>query len=82
VFQNRLLRRIFGPATEEMAEGWTKLQNAELHNFYTSPNIIRVIKLRMMSWAVYVALMGEMRNPYKILFRKPKAKILFGRPWR
>jgi hypothetical protein len=53
------------------AENWRKLHNEELHNFYSSPNIIRMIKSRRMSWAGHVARMGETRNAYRILVGKP-----------
>jgi hypothetical protein len=51
VFENRKLRRIFGPKKAEMTEGWSKLHNEELHNFYSLPNVIRKIKSRRMRWA-------------------------------
>jgi hypothetical protein len=51
VFENRVLRRIFGPKREEVAGGWGRLHNEELHSFYTSPNITQVIKSRRMRWA-------------------------------
>jgi hypothetical protein len=55
VFENRVLRRIFGQKKHEVAEGWRKLHNGELHNLYSSPNIIRMIKSRRMRWAGHVA---------------------------
>jgi hypothetical protein len=58
VFENRVLRRIFGPKREE-DESWRKLRNDELHSLYSSPNIVRVIKSRRLRWAGHVALMGE-----------------------
>jgi hypothetical protein len=58
VFEIRVLRRIFGPKRDEMIGGWRKLHNEELHNLYSSPNIIRMIKSRRMSWAGHVARMG------------------------
>jgi hypothetical protein len=67
VFDNRVLRRIFGPKREEVAGDWRRLQNEELHNLYCSPNIIRKIKSRRMRWAEHVAPMGKMRNAHKIL---------------
>jgi hypothetical protein len=69
VFQNGALERIFG---HNVAGSWRKLYNEELHNFYVSPNIIRMIKSRSMRWAGHVARMGEMRNAYNILVRKPE----------
>jgi len=60
VFENGVLRRIFGPKEEEVAEDWRRLQNEELHNLYASPNIITVIKLRRMKWARHVACMGKL----------------------
>jgi hypothetical protein len=55
VFENRVLRRIFGPKTDEMMRGWRKLHNEELHNFYSSPSIIKVIELVRMKWVLHVA---------------------------
>jgi hypothetical protein len=55
VFENRVLRRIFGPKREGVTGGWRKLHNEELHNLYSSPNIIRIIKLRRMRWVGHVA---------------------------
>jgi hypothetical protein len=62
VFENRVLRRIFGLKRYEVTGDWRKLHNEELHNLYSSPNIIRMIKSRRMRWAKHVARMGEMRN--------------------
>jgi hypothetical protein len=59
VFENRVLRRIFGPKRNEMTEGWRKLHNEELHDLYPSPSIIRTIKSRWMRWAGLVARMAE-----------------------
>jgi hypothetical protein len=59
VFENRVLRRIFGPKRDEVAGGWRKLRNEELHNLYSSPSIIGMIKSRSMGWAGHVAQMGE-----------------------
>jgi hypothetical protein len=74
VFENRLLRKIFRPKREEVAEGWRRLHNEELHNLCTSPNIIRMIKSRRMRWVVYVTCIGEMKNSYNILVGKPEGK--------
>jgi hypothetical protein len=70
VFENRVLRRIFGPKREEVAGGWRKLHNEKLHNLCPSTNIIRVIKSRRMRCAGHVARMGQMRNAYNILVGK------------
>jgi hypothetical protein len=59
VFENRVLRRIFGPKRDEVTGSWRKLHNEELHNLYTSPNIIRMIKSRRVRWAGHVARMGR-----------------------
>jgi hypothetical protein len=66
------LREIFIPKREEVAGGWRRLHNEELHNLYTSPNIIRVIKSRRMRGEGHEARVGEMRNEYKILVGKPE----------
>jgi hypothetical protein len=70
VFGNRVLKSIFGPRRDEVTGDWRKLHNEELHNLYSSPNIIRMIKSRRMRWAGHVARMGEKRNAYGILVRK------------
>jgi hypothetical protein len=72
VFENRVLRRIFGPKRDEVTGGWRKLHNEELHNLYSSPNIIRVIKSRWMRCPGHVALVEEKRNAYRILVGKPE----------
>jgi hypothetical protein len=82
VSENRVLRRIFGPKREEVAGGWRRLHNKELHNLHASPSIIRAIKSRRMRRVEHVACMGEMRNAYRILFPKPEGKIPLGRPRR
>jgi hypothetical protein len=82
VFEKRVLRRIFGPKRDEVTGGWRKLHNEELHNLYSSPNIIRMIKSRRMIWAGYVARMGEKRNAYRKLVGKPEGKRPLGRPRR
>jgi hypothetical protein len=78
----RVLRRIFGPKRDEVTGGWRKVHNEELHNLYSSPSIIRVIKSRRLRWAGHVARMGEKRNAYRILARKPEGKRPLGRPRR
>jgi hypothetical protein len=82
VFKNRVLRRIFGPKRDEVTGDWRKLNNEELHNLYSSPNIIRMIKSRRMRWAGHVAQMGETRNVYRILVGKLEKKRPLGRPRR
>jgi hypothetical protein len=79
VFENRVLRRIFGPKRDDVTGDWRKLHNEELHNLYSSPNIIRMIRMR---WAGYVARMGETRNAYRILVGKPEGKRPLGRQRR
>jgi hypothetical protein len=64
VFENRVLGRIFGPKREEVARGWRRLHNEELHNLYPSPNIIRVIKSRRIGWTGHAARVGKTRNAY------------------
>jgi hypothetical protein len=59
VFENRALRRIFVPKRDEMVEGWRKWPNKELHNLYSSPSIIRIIKSRKMRWAGHLGRMGR-----------------------
>jgi hypothetical protein len=78
VFENRVLRRIFGLKRDEVTGGWRKLHNEELHNLYSSPAII-MIKFRRMKWAGHVARMGEKRNAYRLLVGKPKGKKLVER---
>jgi hypothetical protein len=76
VFENRVLRRIFGPKRDEVTGGWRKLHNEELHNLYSSPSIIRMIKSRRMRWAGHM----EKRNANRILVRKPEGKRPLRRP--
>jgi hypothetical protein len=81
VFENRVFRRIFGPKKVEVTGEWRKLHNEKLHNLYSSPNIVRVIKSRRMRWMGHVARMGEERV-YRVLVGKPEGKRTLGRPRR
>jgi hypothetical protein len=74
VFENSVLRRIFGPKRDEVT--------GILHRLYSSPSIIRMINSRRMRWTVHVARMGEKRNAYRILVGKPEGKRPLGRPRR
>jgi hypothetical protein len=71
VFENRVLRRIFGPKRDEVTGEWRKLHNEELRDLNSSPSIIRMIKSRRRRWAGHVARMGEKRTPYRLLAGKP-----------
>jgi hypothetical protein len=79
--ENRVLRRIYGHKGDEVAE-WRKLYNEELHKLYSSPNIIRQIKLKRKKWGRHVARMGEDRKVYRVLVGKPEGKRPLGRPRR
>jgi hypothetical protein len=74
VFENKVLRRIFGLKREEVTGEWRKLHNGDLHNLYSSPDIIRQIKSRGMWWAGHVARMGEGRKVYRVLVGKLEGK--------
>jgi hypothetical protein len=82
VFENRVLRRIFGPKSDDVAGEWRKLHSEELHNLYSSPDIIRQFKSRRMRWAGHVARMVEDRKVYKVLVGKPEGKRPLVRPRR
>jgi hypothetical protein len=82
VFENRVLRRIFGPKRYEATGEWRKLHNEELHNLYSSPDIIRQVNSRRMGWARHVARMGEERKMYKVLVGKPEGTRPPGKPRR
>jgi hypothetical protein len=82
VFENRVLRIIFGPKRDEVTGEWRKLHNEELYNLFSSPDIIRQVKSRRMRWAGHVARMGEDRKVYKVLVGKPEGKRPLGRPSR
>jgi hypothetical protein len=82
VFENRVLRRIFGPKRDEVTGEWRKLYNEELRDLYSSPSIIRIIKSRRKRWAGHIARMGEKRNAYILLVGKPEGRRPLGRPRR
>ena len=82
VFENRVLRRIFGLKRDGVTREWRKLHNEELNDLYCSPNIVRVIKWRRMRWAGHVARMEEGRGVHKVLVEKPEGKRPLGRPRR
>jgi hypothetical protein len=79
VFENRVLRKIFGPKREEDGS-WRKLHNDELHGLYYSPNIVRMIKLRRVRWAGHVTRMGKGRDVYRVLVGRPESRRPRGRP--
>jgi hypothetical protein len=82
VFENRVLRRIFGPKRDEVTGEWRRLHNKELYALYSSPNIIQMIKSRRLRWAGHVARMGERRGAYRALVGKPEGRISLERPRR
>jgi hypothetical protein len=82
VFENRVLRRIFGPKRDEVTGEWRKLHSEELYSLYSSPDIIRQVKSRRMRWTGHVVRMGEERKVYKVLVGKPEGKRSMGRPRR
>jgi hypothetical protein len=82
VFENKVLRRTFGPKRDEVTGEWRKLHNEELRDLYSSPSTIRIIKSRRMRWAGHVTLMGEKRIAYRLLVGKPERKRPLGRPRR
>ena len=82
MFENMVLRRIFGPRKDEVTGEWRRLHNEELNDLHSSPNIVRVIKSRKMRWAGHVARMDEERGAYRVLVGKPEGKRPLGRPRR
>jgi hypothetical protein len=79
VFEHRVLR-IFELNRDEVTGGWRKLHNEELHNLHSSPSMVRMVKSSRMRWAGHIARMGETRNTYRILVKKPERKGPLGRP--
>ncbi|KAJ4443670.1 hypothetical protein ANN_05345 [Periplaneta americana] len=82
VFENKVLRKIFGAKRDEVTGEWRKLHNTELHALYSSPDIIRNIKSRRLRWAGHVARMGESRNAYRVLVGRAEEIRPLGRPRR
>jgi len=82
VFENMVLRRIFGPRSDEVTGEWRRLHNEGLNDLYSSPNIVRVIKWKRMRWARHVARMGEDRGVYRVLVGKLEGRRPLGRPRR
>jgi hypothetical protein len=82
VFENRVLRRVFGPKRDEVTVEWRELHNEELNGLYSLPNIVRVVKSRRMRWEGHVARMGEERGVHRVLVGKPEGKWPLGRPRR
>jgi hypothetical protein len=72
VFKNRVLKKMFGPKRDEVTGEWRKLHNEELHDLYSSPSTIRIIKARRKRWEGYVARIGEKRNAYRLLVGKQR----------
>jgi hypothetical protein len=82
VFENRVLRRVFGRKRDEVTGEWRKLHNEELNDLYSLSNIVRMVKSRRMRWAGHVARMGEDRGVRRVLVGKPERKSPLGRPRR
>ena len=80
VFENRVLRRVFGPKRDEVTGEWRKLHNEEPDDLYSLPNIVRVVKSRRMRWAGHVARIGEDRGVHRVLVGKPEGKRPLRRP--
>jgi PAS domain-containing protein len=82
VFENRVLRRIFGPKRDEVTGEWRRLHKKQLYALYSSPDFIWVIKSRGLRWTGHVAWMGTRRSAYRILVGNPEGRRLLGRPRR
>jgi hypothetical protein len=79
-FQNKMLRKIFGPKRDEVTGEWSRLHNKELYAVYASPNVFRMIKSRRLRWAGHVARMGKRRDAYRVLVEKADLRRRLGRP--
>ena len=82
MFENKVLRKIFGAKRDEIAGEWRKLHNAELHSLHYSPNIIKNLKSKRLRWAGHVARVEQSVNAYRVLVGKPESKRSLGRPRR
>jgi len=80
VFENRVLRRIFGPKEDDVTGEWRKLHNEEFNDLYSSPNIVRVMKAKRIRWAGHVARMGKWRGAYRVLVGETEGERLRQRP--
>ena len=80
VFENRVLRKVYGPKRDEVTGEWRRLHNEELNDLYSLPNIVWVVKSRRMRWAGHVACMGEDRGVHRVLVGKPEGRRPLGRP--
>ena len=80
MFENMVLRRIFGPRRDEVTRDWRRLHNEELNDLYSSPNIVQVIKSRRMRWAGHVVRMGQEMGVYRVLVGKPEVRRSMERP--
>ena len=82
MFENKVLRRVFGPMRDKVTGEWKKLHNEELRDLYSLPNIVWVVKSRRMRWMGHVARMGEGRGVHRVLVGKPEGKRPLERPRR
>ena len=82
MFENRVLRKVFGPKRDEVTGEWRKLHNEELNDLYSLPSIVRVVKSRRMRWVGHVARMEEDGGVHRVLLGKPEEKRPLGRPRR
>jgi hypothetical protein len=74
VFENKVLRKVFGPTKDEVMGGWRKLHNEELHDLYSSLSMIRIMKSSRMRWAEHVALMGEKRTAVSYWYKSQRER--------